>query len=1134
MTRIGHMMILASAGSGKTYALTNRYVRLLAHGVEPARIVALTFTRKAAGEFFDEILNKLARAAREPAYARELAGEIKINVRPAPMSAAADAATPSDPLPGAPVASGECHVLRDTYPVPLEESVTYYVTLEAGVAGTGGGGGGEDGGESAFFRGLLRRVIEAMPRLQLGTLDGFFARIVSAFALELGLAGDFEVLEEHAARTARARVLRRMFERTGALSAAQREFVEAFKRATFGAEEKRLGEQLDAFLDQHQETFLEAPDGNAWGNPRAIWPEGAAWWTGAGEPKAAAGKLREWIETAEIADKQRGRWREFLTEWETWSPGGSLPRPLGYVLEKALAALAQLDAGTAVLEFDRKKQTLGPEACGALAALTRHAVASELTRRLEMTRGIHAVLTGYDAVYHETVRRAGRLTFGDVQRLLEPGGGARRLSTEMTDAARLAIDYRLDGEFSHWLLDEFQDTSFGQWSVLRNLIDEAVQDPTGARSFFYVGDVKQAIFAWRAGDPKLFREIFNAYNARAPGTITEEHLVRSWRSGRPVIDAVNAVFGSAGAVSALLPGAASAQWNKEWRKHDTAKPGLGGHVALLHATAEEKAGEEPARFAVTLALLREIDPLARGLSCAVLVQRNDTAAALADYLRHEGGLPATAESDLHVCTDNPLGAALLALAKVAAHPGDTLAWEHVWMTPLGGALAAEGLATPEDVTRRLLADFHADGFERTFAAWMRRLEPALAPDDAFSRERARQFAVAAARFDATGSRDVAEFGRFMERQTVRDVDTSAAIRVMTIHKAKGLGFDLVILPDLQGQRLDQRRDGLAVQRDAERAVQWVLDLPEKMFREADMALAAHVREAEADAGYEALSLLYVAMTRAKRAMYLVVNPPGDSSSRNYPRLLAATLGEAERAVRVGGREFAGAFAAGDPDWHASLRPAAPVAAPAEIAALAPDKVVRVPRRPARRPGAGREGEFELTSLFAPERAAATEFGTAVHALLAEAGPGADVATLEARWHARGAETAAVREALACLREPGLAAVWAEPARGDTWRERAFEVVLDGAWVSGICDRVVVERDVRGRATGATVFDFKTDRVEGEAEVTAAVARHAPQMNLYRRAVALLAGLPVAVVGCVVVFTRLRRTAAVPRELSRNT
>ncbi|RRJ96648.1 hypothetical protein Ga0100231_022895 [Opitutaceae bacterium TAV4] len=73
---LGHRMILASAGSGKTYALTNRFVQLLARGAPPERIVALTFTRKAAGEFTDEILKKLATAATDPATAARLASEI--------------------------------------------------------------------------------------------------------------------------------------------------------------------------------------------------------------------------------------------------------------------------------------------------------------------------------------------------------------------------------------------------------------------------------------------------------------------------------------------------------------------------------------------------------------------------------------------------------------------------------------------------------------------------------------------------------------------------------------------------------------------------------------------------------------------------------------------------------------------------------------------------------------------------------------------------------------------------------------------------------------------------------------------------------------------------------------------------
>ena len=78
MTTVENVMILASAGSGKTYALTNRFVRLLALGAKPERIVALTFTRKAAGEFFDEILKKLAHAASDLNYAKVLASEIGV------------------------------------------------------------------------------------------------------------------------------------------------------------------------------------------------------------------------------------------------------------------------------------------------------------------------------------------------------------------------------------------------------------------------------------------------------------------------------------------------------------------------------------------------------------------------------------------------------------------------------------------------------------------------------------------------------------------------------------------------------------------------------------------------------------------------------------------------------------------------------------------------------------------------------------------------------------------------------------------------------------------------------------------------------------------------------------------------
>ena len=1050
MSQSRHMMILASAGSGKTYELTGRFIQLLAQGARPERIVALTFTRKAAGEFFDEILKKLADAAASEANAKRLAHET----------------------------------------------------------------GRPELGRADFLR-ILREVTDAMPRLRLGTLDSFFSRIARTFALELGLTGDFEILQEYAARLERRRVLQRMFARSGELDEAQKEFIEAFKRATFGRESKRLGAQLDDFLDRYQENFLAAPDGALWGNPTLIWSNGNVWLDAKVDVPLAVRALRTWLGEVEMADRQRARWEAFLAALVEWAPGVTLPGELEYVLKKVLAAWDDINAGRSVLEFDRKKQELSASACAALRQAARHVVGGELERQLQMTRGIHAVLRGYENFYHETVRRAGKLTFGDVQRLLAPGAGAPLLTRSEENDERLFIDYRLDAEIDHWLLDEFQDTSFGQWSILKNLIDEAVQDEAEVRSFFCVGDVKQAIFTWREGDPRLFREIFNYYNAAAPGSIAEKRLIKSWRSGPALIEMVNTVFGNAAVYETLFPGEVSTNWNREWLDHTTAVPERTGQAAWLHAD------DEPARWALVLDLLREIKPLVRGLSCAVLVQSNNTAAELADFLRREGGFPAVAEADLHVATDNPLGAALLALLQAAAHPSDSLAQEHVRMTPLRAVLVEQGLGAPESLTERVLGQIHADGFERAMEYWSVKLEARLEAQDEFNRTRARQFVAAARQFDETGSRDAAEFVAFMERYTVRENEGAAVVRVMTIHKSKGLGFDVVVLADLDRNKLDQARDGIAVQYSVDRSVEWVLDLPSKLFCEADGILAAAVRRTEAEAGYEALSLLYVAMTRAKRAMYVIAARAGKSASNNYRRVLTETLGEEAREVRVGALKRIGGWTTGDADWHLQLEATVkPSRTRREMTRLV--DVEKSPARfAARRPSGENRSRFSATALFSLNGTDPTEFGSAVHQLLSEVEWNGTA--LAEDWRSRALPRDVVSEAIGCLSAPELSSVWAKPAgdgKVELWRERGFEVVLDNLWVTGVFDRVVVRYNSVGRAVGAVVYDFKTDRFS-EDQMVAAVARHEAQLNMYRRVVAVLTELNFGSVAGELVFTRHR-------------
>ncbi|NBX60644.1 MAG: hypothetical protein EBT62_09295, partial [Opitutaceae bacterium] len=387
----------------------------------------------------------------------------------------------------------------------------------------------------------------------------------------------------------------------------------------------------------------------------------------------------------------------------------------------------------------------------------------------------------------------------------------------------------------------------------------------------------------------------------------------------------------------------------------------------------------------------------------------------------------------------------------------------------------------------------ADGFAVTIDRWLRALQPSLAATDGFSQLRGRQLVEAAQEFDQTGQRDVAEFLGWAENYTVREVDTAGVVRVLTIHAAKGLGFELVILPDIQGRTMDEMRKGLAVQRSDDRQIEWVLDLPSEIFYETDEVLRAHVAARKADAAYESMCKFYVAMTRAKRAMYVIAEPVGASKSKNFPKLLEQTLGDA--------------WAVGDPAWYEELAVTKGKSAPAALAPLDPASVRRVVRLPSRRPSDA-HAEGESVRLFAAARSGAA-----------------------AARQREGASSVALAEVWRSLHHPQLATVFRSDGNySEVWRERTFEIIIDGVWLTGVFDRVLVARDAAGRATSAFVIDFKTDRSGSSEDGRAAVTKHAGQLNLYRRVAAILTGLPLAQVDCALVLTAGPSLVMVPQSV----
>jgi ATP-dependent helicase/nuclease subunit A len=1085
-------MILASAGSGKTWQLTNRYIGLMAlqlrtGTVAPERILAATFTRKAAGEFFDSILVKLAEAASDPKKAASLAGD------------------PADPL--------------------------------AAILATLGPGD---------YTRLLREFIRRMPRLFLGTLDSFFANLLRAFPAEFGLTGDFEVMDEYQAAVARARVYEAVFSPGrgvgGAGEPARTAFLEAFRLATLGSEENRVFKQLDGFIDELHELYLEAPSASLWGRAEAVWNDGGKhWFPGEIDPAKESRRLETALKSIEASGKK--------IEWKWWDPffealsghrpGMPLPKGIEYVAERVLPVWGDVVAGSAEVKFNRTVQALDRAVCDPLRAIFQWIVGGELAVKFQRTRGVRDLLDHYETVYAAQVRRRGRLTFQDAQLLLagrggEEGGEAPIFTQIPGPDERLRIDYRLDARYDHWLLDEFQDTNLLQWRVIANLIDEVVQDESGTRSLFQVGDLKQAIYAWRGGDTRLFTDIAARYNTHGE-RLRRRHLDISWRSGHDVIDPVNRVFGDRAALAAIgLPEATLSQW--EWHPHRVSPKGESyeGCTFLLNPSAPS--GDKPDQediHALVAGILAEIDPVRRGLSCAVLVQKNREGEALVDALRARIDIPVVSESEIFIATDNPLNRALLSLFQVAAHPGDRFAWQHLAMGPLRTA-AEVAESSPETFSSRLLSAVFEEGFEASVRIWTARFEAALAsPLDAYTRGRAEEFALAARSFDESGSRDIDEFLLFLGNHRIRETVSSNAVQVMTIHKSKGLTFDAVILPDLGGNSLTTARRSFGVKKNEAREVEWVLDLPRKEFVEADPVLRDHAAGREAEAAYEALCKYYVAMTRASRANYLITLPRGESSkSQNFVKLLEDTLAGDPVETDFGGVPATvlhqSQTGKTNRRWFEAFQAPPPADEPATETVRGVDPALARKRLRRRTPSGSEEVTVSAAQLFHPGGGAARGFGTLVHALFEEiewAG-GTDPDSLAARWRELRQESPGLDDALAQVRgvleDPVTRAALDRPGEhAEVWRERNFEILLGDEWLSGTFDRVVLERSPEGIPERATILDFKTDRVASPEEIDAAVDKYRPQLETYREVLRRITGLPAPAIRCRLLFTRSR-------------
>lgn len=838
--RFDHEMLVANAGSGKTYSLTTRIIRLLLAGVPADRIAALTFTRKSAGEFLDELLIRLAGAASD---------------------------------------TDKLAALADATELPELKS--------------------EDCSR------VLRHIIDHFGRLGLGTIDSFFARIARQFPLESGLPEEFAIADNASLASARERALARSFAQSAQNDHGLEAMIEQCRQISRKNGERNVFSMLLDQIDTLHRRYLETPEGAVWGDAQAIWPDGLPF---ADAPTiAAAAEYFEQVAhqaTPDLSWEAVAYLKENLDAIRQLEPGQAWSEAIKTFVSKKLIYEPKRD----YLQLTRKKTgwlDLTREVRVTRKALADALFSDVLQQFLERSRGLYQFVQRYESVYAELVRHAGLISFSDITQLI----AERAADTDNIDALdwRTQVAYRIDQNFDHWLLDEFQDTSRLQWTILRAFIDEVLMDDAAQRSFFYVGDTKQAIYGWRGGDAELFREIFDHYQ---PAIQEATPLTNSWRSTEPVIEMVNQVFGSmeALALDLKLPAATVHKWQLGWNTHAVAEPirKRPGYAAWKTAAKDSDNDTNP-QYLEVLRILQDVDPLGKDIECAILLRQNKQVAELAALLQAEG-IPVAVEGKTNPCIDNLLGSAVLAALRSAAHPADSQSEAIARGLPCAPVWGMSDMPGFRTTTLQSVAE---DGFAKTLQGWFKCAmtshdtdgQSPLPESEAFLRNRAEALLAAAEAFDAKAGSDkgIDAFIASIEATEAQEAEAEGVIRLMTVHQAKGLGFEMVIACGLDGKGGGSTADELILGPD-KNDPKWAMLLPRKDIAESDPTLHEQAQRLEAESSTNELCGAYVALTRAKRALYVVSDELKEkSTAKHFGRHLQLAL-EAN-------------WQSGDPEWH---------------------------------------------------------------------------------------------------------------------------------------------------------------------------------------------------------------------------
>jgi len=319
----------------------------------------------------------------------------------------------------------------------------------------------------------------------------------------------------------------------------------------------------------------------------------------------------------------------------------------------------------------------------------------------------------------------------------------------------------------------------------------------------------------------------------------------------------------------------------------------------------------------------------------------------------------------------------------------------------------------------------------------------------------------------------------------REVTRKGVVQIMTVHKSKGLGFDTVILPYLDGSAFDSEGRMDVLDTDIGSDLNHILMAPVKDIRSADPVLKAEVEKWSVEQCYEQFCVLYVMLTRSVHGTYCLLdgkkNKPEKRLRNEADWIRESVFGCVERDEAIG--EFAGRliYEHGSWDWLDVL----PVVEDGKMEQLPKPKLAPVERRKQNKVVSG-EQSISFSNVMMDR--GGLEYGDLVHQCFE---------SIE-WWQGKLAwkKDANVRKlVLECLENSSIQALFTAQEGIKVYREQAIESMIDGAWVSGVIDRLILDYDADGKVIHAAIVDFKTDTVEDPSEL---VERYSKQLETYRK------------------------------------